>query len=73
MLEIMSPMICSAHHELTCFSSYYGYTLLTQLRRRRRGKKVQVGTDVKANIGLLYEEVREVFTINMRRDLTGVV
>ena len=37
------------------------------------GNKIVVGTVVKANIGELEEELRERFSIRMRKELTGVV
>ena len=55
------------------FPNYFLYSLPTQWRRRCRGDNILVTRSAKENVDELYNNVREVFTSNMRNDLTGVM
>ena len=44
-----------------------------QTKKHRRGYDLLVGTDVKAKIGELEEEIKEGFSRRLRKDMIGVV
>ena len=52
---------------------YFKYYLPSEQKLKGGGEKIVVGTIVKSKIGELEEEVRESSSINMRKELTGVV
>ena len=73
MLETLLPTIRSTHHDHLKYIFSSQDPLPTQRKLKGMGKKIVVGTVVKAKIGELYEEVRAGSSIRMMKELTGVV
>ena len=44
-----------------------------QIKKHRRGNKIMMGTVVKAKVGDLEEEIREIFLRMLRKEMGGVV